>query len=73
MPNAVRLKACVVNKALLRPAAKGDDVVHAGFKLFYTDMETKKPRVCWQPLLAYFNGQRIKIQGYENSPQRRIR
>lgn len=57
----------VVNRALIRPAAKEDDVNHAGFKLFYTDMDLRQPRNCWQPLLAYFNGQRIKIEGYANS------
>jgi hypothetical protein len=60
----------VVNRALIRPAAKEDQVRHAQFKLFYTDMDLNQPRNCWQPLLAYFNGQRVKIEGYANSQRR---
>jgi hypothetical protein len=49
----------IVQKAILRPAAKGDDVSHADFKLFYLDQETNLPRVCWQPLIMYFEGKQV--------------
>lgn len=63
----------VVNKAKLRPAASGDDVSLADFKLFYTDLDAQKPlqRVCWQPLLAYFNGMKVKMEGYYATPKRK--
>jgi len=50
-----------VRCARLRPAAKDDDVVNADFKLFYFDEDEKLPRVCWQPLIMFFNGKKIKL------------
>ena len=41
--------------AILRPAAKGDDVANADFKLFYYDQDNRENRVCWQPLIMFFN------------------
>ena len=52
----------VVNKASLRKAAKEEDVKNSSFKLFYYDMELHEPRVCWQPLLLFFNGKKIVLQ-----------
>lgn len=43
-----------VRRAHLRPAAKGDDVTHADHKLFYFDEDIMAPRICWQPLIMYF-------------------
>ena len=51
----------VVRRAKLRPAASKDDVSNADFKLFYFDQEKQLPRVCWQPLIMYFNGIRVTI------------
>ncbi|MFZ4523503.1 MAG: hypothetical protein ACOYNC_17500 [Bacteroidales bacterium] len=48
-----------VKSALLRPAAKGDDLVHAEFKLFYFDEDIQKPRVCWQPLIMYLGSKKV--------------
>jgi len=48
-----------VNCAVLRPAAKGDDLVHADDKLFYYDHELREPRNCWQVLIMYFENQRV--------------
>lgn len=60
----------VVQRAILRPAASTAEVADANFKLFYTNLEDHSNRNCWQPLLAYVNGMRVKIKGYDsNSPQ----
>jgi len=50
-----------VKNAILRPAAKNDDVAHADFKLFYKDMDLdkNKNRNCWQHLIMYFNDKKI--------------
>ena len=48
-----------VNQAILRPAARGDDVDNADHKLFYKDLNDKlqnKNRNCWQILIISFNG-----------------
>lgn len=51
-----------VKRALLRPAAKGDDLSEADHKLFFEDLDTGRKKVCWQPLLAYFNGMQVEIK-----------
>lgn len=48
-----------VNRARLRPAAKGDDLANADFKLFYFDEDLDEPRNCWQMLVMYFNGKKV--------------
>jgi hypothetical protein len=61
-----------VDKALLRPAAKGDDVRDADHKLFYQDLNISDPaknaRNCWQILIVSFNGTPVtpKQVFYEN-------
>lgn len=50
-----------VKRALLRPAARGDDLSSADSKLFYMNMETERPRVCWQPLIAYYMGKKVVL------------
>ena len=50
-----------VKVAKLRPAAREDDVSFANFKLFYYDEEIREPRVCWQPLIMFFNNKKIKL------------
>ena len=53
-----------VRDAKLRPAAKGDDVSFADFKLFYEDLNNApqhKNRVCWQVLITEFNGKRVRL------------
>jgi hypothetical protein len=47
-----------VNAAHLRPAAKGDDVINADHKLFYFDEDIQAPRVCWQPLIMFFENKK---------------
>ncbi len=44
------------HNAILRPAAKGDDITGADFKLFYIDQDNRTNRNCWQMLIMYFNG-----------------
>jgi len=48
----------VVKRAMLRPAAKGEDIQDADHKLFYTDEELQQPRNCWQILILQFNGRK---------------
>ncbi len=48
-----------VNKAHLRPQAKGDDVLNSDFKLFYIDDVLDKPRTCWQMLILFFNDKKV--------------
>ena len=47
-----------VERAHLRPAAKGDNLSNADHKLFYFDEDLNEPRNCWQMLIMYFNGKR---------------
>jgi hypothetical protein len=51
-----------VKRAKVRPAAKGDDIIHSGYKLFYYDDFYREDRVCWQPLIMFFNGKRVILQ-----------
>lgn len=50
-----------VPHAILRPAAKEDDVINADDKLFYIDQDIKKNRNCWQPLITRFNGNDVRL------------
>ncbi len=49
-----------VDKAILRPAARGDKMDNADYKLFYEDRNISNPaknkRNCWQILITKFNG-----------------
>lgn len=51
-----------VKRAKLRPAAKGDSIKYADFKLFYWDDYFQENRVCWQPLIMFFNNTKIILQ-----------
>lgn len=53
-----------VKRALLRPAARADDIVNADFKLFYIDLDhpDNQNRNCWQPVLMYFNQTKIELR-----------
>ncbi len=44
------------HNAILRPAAREDDITGADFKLFYFDQDNRSNRNCWQMLIMYFNG-----------------
>jgi hypothetical protein len=61
-----------VDRALLRPAAKSDDLSFADQKLFYEDLNISDPekakRNCWQILITSFNGISVtpKKVFYEN-------
>lgn len=50
-----------VNRARLRPAARKDDLVHADQKLYYYDEDLREPRVCWQPLIMYFEEKKVTL------------
>lgn len=51
-----------VKRAKLRPSAKGDDVRNSDYKLFYYDDFYRKDRVCWQPLIMFFNGKKVVLE-----------
>jgi hypothetical protein len=61
-----------VDKATLRPSARGDSIEHADHKLFYQDLNVGDPlknkRNCWQILIVRFNGIKVtpKSVFYEN-------
>jgi hypothetical protein len=48
-----------VQRAQLRPSAKGDDLVNADFKIFYFDEHLQEPRVCWQMLIMFFEDKKV--------------
>ena len=48
-----------VERASIRPAAKGDDLANSDYKIFYFDEDLNSPRICWQMLIMYFNGKRV--------------
>jgi len=49
-----------VKRALLRPAAKSDNLKDADHKLFYEDLDIPDPKLarrnCWQILITNLNG-----------------
>lgn len=49
----------IINRARLRPSAKDEQVRDAHRKLFYTDVDTGKARVCWTCLVTEFNGMKV--------------
>ncbi len=51
-----------VRNAILRKAASDEMVVDSQFKLYYWDSDIEEPRVCWQPLIMFFNDKRVKLQ-----------
>ncbi len=52
----VHLKA-----ARLRSKASDEKIQHASYKLFMTDTETGRAKVCWQILVVEFNGQKTVL------------
>lgn len=50
-----------VERAHLRPAARGEDLANSDYKLFYFDEILNEPRNCWQMLIMQFNGQRVVL------------
>lgn len=50
-----------VNAARIRPKARDEKIEYSSYKLFFTDTETGRARVCWQPLIIEFNGQRTVL------------
>jgi hypothetical protein len=48
-----------VSRARLRHKAASDKIEHSDYKLFFTDLDSGKPRVCWQVLIIEFNGQKL--------------
>jgi hypothetical protein len=52
----------IIKRARVRKSARLENVKHAGFKLFFTDLEKNEPRVCWQPAILFFNGKKITLQ-----------
>jgi hypothetical protein len=50
-----------VKRAKLRPAANGDDIANADYKLFYHDDIFREDRNCWQMLIMFFNGKKVVL------------
>jgi hypothetical protein len=50
-----------VERAHIRPAAKGEDLANSDYKLFYFDEELNEPRNCWQMLIMHFNGKKVVL------------
>lgn len=50
-----------ISRAQLRRKASSDNVQYADYKLFFTDMDSGKARVCWQVLIVEFNGLKITM------------
>jgi hypothetical protein len=51
----------IVKAARLRPKASDEKISDSSYKLFFTDTETGKARVCWQPLIMEFNGHQTTL------------
>jgi hypothetical protein len=51
-----------VKRAKIRPAASDDDIRNSSFKLFYIDDFFHENRVCWQPLIMFFNDKKVVLQ-----------
>jgi len=49
----------VIPHARLRKKASDEQVAHSSHKLFFTDTDTGRARVCWQCLLIEFNGRKV--------------
>lgn len=47
-----------ISRARLRKKTPNDKIEHSDYKLFFTDLDTGKPRNCWQILILEFNGQK---------------
>ena len=50
-----------VKAARIRPKASDEKIEYSSYKLYFTDTETGLARVCWQPLIIEFNGQRTVL------------
>ncbi len=50
-----------VRNAILRRAAKDEQVVDSKFKLYYFDRDIEEHRVCWQPLIMFFNEMKVEL------------
>ncbi len=50
-----------VRRARIRPKASDERIENSSHKLFYTDLDTGRPRVCWQVLITEFNGARTVL------------
>lgn len=50
-----------ISRARLRRKTPDDVIAHSSYKLFYYDLDARKPQVCWQPLLYEFNGMKCTL------------
>lgn len=50
-----------ISRARLRKKALAENIVHADYKLFFTDLDTGKARNCWQVLILEFNGHKLTL------------
>lgn len=54
-------EAVKINNARVRPAASDEKIENASHKLFFTDTDTGRAMVCWQPLIIEFNEKQIML------------
>jgi len=59
-----RQRACggdiaIIPHARLRKKASDEQVASSSHKLYFTDTDTGRARVCWQCLLVEFNGRKV--------------
>lgn len=52
-----------VNRCQLRAATPIAGNKYSDYFLNIIDLDTNKPRKCWQPLVLYFNNQKISLHG----------
>lgn len=51
-----------INRAQLRKASKKSDNQYADHMLNIYDLDNERNIRCWQPLIMYFNGMKMKLQ-----------
>lgn len=55
-------ESVTINAAVLRPAARDEDVANASYKLFFVDRESGRDLNCWQMLVTEFEGRPVRLK-----------
>lgn len=50
-----------ISRARLRRKTPDDVIAHSSYKLFFYDIDGRRPRVCWQVLIVEFNGRKCTL------------
>lgn len=51
----------VIIQARMRKMTADETIRNSSYKVFITDVETKRPLVFWMPLLMELNGKKLKL------------